>query len=132
MSLNETGTASVALDETWRQLAPIVDEAMKKKADAARDPDLLNDSWNVALIRWASVFEREIAAVQKVYEAAKGGARLSPDDVRAATQVAHKLLHIIGQAGDRVGGGGEENRVRHTWTVQAETGHTETAHTETA
>jgi hypothetical protein len=101
LTLDESGTANVALDEAWRQLAPRVDEAKRLQADAARDPDLLTDAWTVALIRWANVFEREIAAVQKVHEASSRGGRMAPGDVRTATDVAHKLLHFADEARNR-------------------------------
>ena len=102
LSVNETGAATVALAEVWRQLAPLVDEAKRLEFEASRDPDRLRDRWVVAHVRWLTVFEREIAAVQKVHETMEAGARLSHEDVRAAREAGEKLLSIIEEARERV------------------------------
>ena len=103
LNVNESGTAMVALAEVWRQLAPIVDEAKRLESEVPRDPSRLHDPWVVTHVRWLTVFERELAAVQKVYETAEAGARLSPEDVRAAREAGEKLLSIISEARERVG-----------------------------
>jgi hypothetical protein len=103
LTVDEKETARVALSQAWKQLAPIADDARRLQSESTRDPSLLNDSWVVALIRWSAVFEREIAAVQKVHEAAEGGSKLPLDDVRTAVSIARKLIDTIGTAAERVG-----------------------------
>ncbi len=98
LTLNGAEAATTTLMERWRQLAAIVEEATKLKEEAARDPSRATDPWVVAHVRWLNVFERELAAVQKVYEAVEAGAKLSTDDVRAASDAAEKLLGIITEA----------------------------------
>lgn len=103
-ALNQTEAAAAAttLDERWRQLAAIIDEATRLKEEAAEDPSRANDPWVVAHLRWINLFERELAAVQKVQQAVGAGAKLAPDDVRAASEAAEKLLGIIMDGRERV------------------------------
>lgn len=101
-TVNETQAATVALDEVWRLLAPIVDEAKKYQSEVKRDPSLFGNPWVEAHLRWLTVFEPELAAVQKVHEASGNGAKLSADDVRAAHEAATKLLQLINEARARV------------------------------
>ena len=101
LTVNGAEAASTTLSERWRQLAALVEEAARLKEEAARDPSRANDPWVVAHVRWMNIFERELAAVQKVYEAVDAGARLSTEDVRAASEAAEKLLGIITQARER-------------------------------
>jgi len=102
LALNQTEAVTTTLAERWRQLAAIIQEAVRLKDEAARDPSRANDPWVLAHVQWLTVFERELGAVQKVYEAVESGAKLSTDDVRAASEAAEKLLGIATEARARV------------------------------
>jgi hypothetical protein len=101
LTLNGAETASTMLSERWRQLAALIEETTRLKEEAARDPSRASDPWVIAHVRWMNIFERELAAVQKVYEAVEAGAKMSTEDVRAASEAAEKLLNIIAQARER-------------------------------
>jgi hypothetical protein len=101
LNLNGAEAAGTTLAERWRQLAAIIEESTRLKEEAARDPARANDPWVIAHVRWINIFERELAAVQKVYEAVESGARLSEENVRAASDAAEKLLNIITEARTR-------------------------------
>lgn len=101
-TVNETQTAGVVLSDAWRQLAPIVDEAKQMQREVRQDPARLRDPWTQTHVEWLTVFEPELAAVQKVYEAVDAGAKLNADDVRAANDAAAKLYDIVSQARARV------------------------------
>jgi hypothetical protein len=102
LTLNETEVARVALEEVWRQLAPVVDEAKELQSDAAQNPSRLDDPWVDAHVTWLTVFERDLAAVQAVYAAAGNGAKLSAEDIRRAREAGEKLFGIILAARERV------------------------------
>jgi len=99
--LNDTEAARVALEQIWYRLAPIADEARHAQEETTKNPSLLRDPWVEAQTRWLSVFDRELAAVQTVYEAAQGGAKLSTDELYAAREAGEKLLGIISETRER-------------------------------
>lgn len=99
---NETDAARVALEQTWYQLAPIAAEAKQLQGEAAKSPGRLRDPWVDAHVRWLSVFDRELSAVQTVYESAEAGAKLSADEFLAAHNAGEKLLQIISDTRERV------------------------------
>jgi hypothetical protein len=99
--LNDTEAARVALEQTWFRLAPIVDEARHAQEEAARNPSILRDPSVEAQTRWLFVFDRELAAVQTVFEAARGGGKLSSDELHAAREAGEKLFGIISEAQER-------------------------------
>jgi hypothetical protein len=101
-AVNETEAARVALEEIWRQLAPIVVEGKELQSRATTNPAVLDEPWGAALNRWLIVFDREIAAVQAIYEATQQGAKVSGDDVRAARSVGEKLLSTITETRERI------------------------------
>jgi len=102
LTVNETEAARVALEETWRRLAPVVVEAKELQAEATHTPALLGEPWGSALNRWLIVFDREIAAVQAIYEASQKGTKVSVEDLLAARSAAEKLLAIISETRERV------------------------------
>lgn len=104
---SDIGTARLALEEAWRELAPIVDAARSLEARASQNPSLLSDPWVAAHTRWLQLFDREIKAVEAVYDAASAGSRLSLDGIRAARDAAQKLLRFITTARERVSPSGE-------------------------
>ena len=95
-------TARLALESVWRQLAPIVEEARKLEAEASRNPSRLTDPWVEAHLRWLQLFDREIHAVEEVYDASGAGAKLSIDGIRATSDAATKLLGFITTARERL------------------------------
>jgi hypothetical protein len=97
-TLNEVDAARDALAERWRQLAGYIDEAKAMQTEAQREPAKLKDPWTVALIRWQSLFDRELGAIQTVYDASSSGAKLEATDIRAARATADKLLEVIANA----------------------------------
>lgn len=99
--LDDTEAARDLLKKVWPELARNVDEANRLKSEAKKDPTLLRNPWVDAVIRWRDLFDRELAAVQTVYEAAEAGAKLSPDEFRTAREAGEKLLGIISQARER-------------------------------
>jgi hypothetical protein len=95
-SFDEIDTARLALDEVWRQLAPVVDKARHTQLEVAARPKLQEEDPSVdALVRWLSIFDRELGAVQTVYEAANAGANLTPEEIYVARNIAEKLKGII-------------------------------------
>lgn len=102
LKLNHAETAATTLDDQWRQLAPIIDEASRVKDEATRDPSLANDPWVVAHLRWLTLFERELAAVQTVHESSENGASLPAEDLRTTSDVAERLLDAISEARNRI------------------------------
>jgi hypothetical protein len=100
--LNETEAARVALDQVWRELAAYVADAKQLQSEATRHPSQLSDPWVEALVSWFSIFDRELAAVQAVYEADHGGARLSAEELSSAREAGKKLLEIISETQERV------------------------------
>jgi hypothetical protein len=102
LTLNGTDAERVALEDAWRQLASIIAESKDLDVETKADPNRLNDPWVVAHVRWLSVFNNELAAVQTVYEALQTGVKLDSEDIRAARAAADKLLEVIQQARARV------------------------------
>lgn len=100
--LDEVETSRIALEERWRELATIIDEAKQLDALAKRDPIKLDDPWVTAHIRWLNLFEVELAAVQAVYDAVTAGAKLEASEIRSARIAADKLLEIIQTARSRM------------------------------
>jgi len=95
-SFDEIETARLALDEVWRKLAPVVDKARHTQLEVAAKPKLQEEDPTVdALVRWLSIFDRELGAVQKVYEAANAGAKLTPEEIYVARSIAEKLKDLI-------------------------------------
>jgi hypothetical protein len=75
-----------------------VDEARQAQLEAKRNPALLRDPRVEAETKWLSIFDRELAAVQTVYQAAQGGGRLSTEELYTAREAGEKLLGIISEA----------------------------------
>jgi hypothetical protein len=94
-SFDENETARLALDEIWRRLAPVVDEARHVQLEVAAKPKLQENPSVDALVRWLSIFDRELGAVQSVYEAANAGAKLTPEEIHVARRIAQRLMSII-------------------------------------
>jgi hypothetical protein len=95
-NLNETEAARLALDEIWRRLAPVVDEARHRQLEVSDQPALQQQDASIdALVRWLSIFDRELAAVQTVFEAANSGARLTPEELYTARKTGEKLMNLI-------------------------------------
>jgi hypothetical protein len=92
--LDEIQTARVALDEAWRQLAPVVDEAKSLQHQAELDPAMLSDRWVQATSRWLTAFQRQLGAVQTVHDAAEAGKRVPVSEIRSAREAAEKLSEI--------------------------------------
>jgi hypothetical protein len=97
-ALNDTAVARQALDVVWQRLAVIIDEAMRLQSEATGNPELLSDARVRALDRWLFLFDRELAAVQTVHDAAESGSKLSTDEIRVARQTGEKLLDVVLQA----------------------------------
>jgi len=89
--------AQALLRDVYLSLAREVDQAAAFKDEARKDPARLDDPWVDALIRWRDLFDREISAVQKIYEASEAG-KLNPDEIRAGRQTGEKLLSILDRA----------------------------------
>jgi hypothetical protein len=100
--LNDTEVARVTLQEAWRQLAPYIDRARRLQEQATRDPSKQADRWVQTNARWLSVFNRQLAAIQTVYEATEAGKRVPVDELRSASEAADKLLAIISDLQQRV------------------------------
>jgi hypothetical protein len=100
--LNDTEAARVALEQVWRELATLVDDAKARGEAAAQNPSLLADPRTDAETRWLWLFDRELSDVQTVYRSAESGARLSTESLRAAAEAGKKLRDILQQARDRV------------------------------
>jgi hypothetical protein len=98
------GWATLSLGELWTELAKHVAEANKFAADAESNPELLGDSRVVASIRWASVFKKELAAVQKVYRAVAIGASVPTEQIHEAEELANRLLEIHARLLNQVNG----------------------------
>lgn len=92
---NEIEAARLALDEIWRRLAPVVDEARHAQLEVAAKPALQKDPSVDALVRWLSIFTPELGAVQTVHEAANAGAKLSPEELYVARKIAERLMSAI-------------------------------------
>ena len=99
---DETEAARLALEEVWRRLAPVVDEARHKQLEVVASPTLQENPSVDALVRWLSIFDRELGAVQAVYEAANAGARLTPEELYTARKVAEKLMNVIDEVPEAV------------------------------
>jgi hypothetical protein len=93
--LNDTETARAALDDTWRQLAQWVERVKDLEALAAEQPELLRNDQNLAALRLLTAFDRELAAVQTIHDAAASGRKLPSDELRAARKTAEKLLEFV-------------------------------------
>ena len=98
LAVNDAEASRLALQKVWEELAVAVDNARSYEEENRRDPSQMRDPLRVAYVRWASVFEREIAAVQTVYEATQAGAKLDAQEIRSARQIGEKLLGILTQA----------------------------------
>ncbi|HTC73473.1 MAG TPA: hypothetical protein VK655_11340 [Solirubrobacteraceae bacterium] len=96
----DTRAAQALLRDVYLSLARDVDEAGALTEDVRKDPSRLNDPWVSALIRWRDLFDREIAAVQAIYEGSEAG-KLSPDEIRAGRQMGEKLLETLETARER-------------------------------
>jgi hypothetical protein len=96
--LNEADAARIALAEKWRLLAQLVDEAKSLETESQREPARLDDPRVVAMVRWVTLFARELGAVQAVYEATESGVSLPVDQIRSARMVADKLIEIADSA----------------------------------
>ena len=94
-ALDETRVARQALDVVWRHLAAFIDEAKRVQSEASRDPEMLNDPRFQALDRWLFLFDRELAAVQTVHDAAEAGSPLSPEELRIARHTGARLLDVV-------------------------------------
>ena len=73
--------------------------AKQLEDELKENPSLASDPTVVALLRWATVFDHEIAAVQKVWEARE---LLPAEDLAAAKDIAERLLAVADQAQQRV------------------------------
>jgi hypothetical protein len=93
--LNEIETAKVALEEIWRQLAQAIEQARHVQLEATRNPSHLTDPEVDAQLKWLTVFEPDLADIQAVYEAALGGARLSPEELHSASKAGQELMEVI-------------------------------------
>ena len=83
------------LEQAWRVLAPNVEQARTIRAQADK-PDLLNEPRNKVLVRWFDAFERQIAAVETLYNAAMDPSLNLPlDDLRLARKTAEDLLEAL-------------------------------------
>jgi hypothetical protein len=102
-SFDETETARLALDEVWRQLAPVIDKARHTQLEVAAKPKLQEEDPSVdALVRWLSIFDRELGAVQTVHEATNAGAKLTPEEIYVARNIAEKLKGLIESIPDAI------------------------------
>jgi hypothetical protein len=81
-----------ALDEAWRELAPVIRTAQERKEEVAENPERARDPEVEAYVRWLDTFNQELAAIQAVRDAAPA---LSADDLKVAHQTAQKLLDAL-------------------------------------
>jgi hypothetical protein len=88
-------TARLTLEEIWRKLGPIVEEARSLDSQIVENPGLLSDKWVSAQTRWLQIFEREINAVETVYSTTEAGAKLSVGELKRASDAGRKLLDIV-------------------------------------
>lgn len=101
-SFDEIEAARLALDQVWRQLAPVVDKARHTQLEVAESPKLQQEDPTVdALVRWLSIFERELGAVQTVHDAANAGAKLTPEEIYVARNIAEKLKSLVETVSDQ-------------------------------
>lgn len=97
-----------ALEQTWRALEPMIDEARRVKSLAPEMPELLQDTRNRALVRWLDAYPKEIVFAETLYDAAEDpSVHLSADNVVLANQAADRLLQVLqtdlqAQAGSEV------------------------------
>jgi hypothetical protein len=99
---DDAETARLALDKVWRELAPILDEARDLQLQVAQKPSLSTDPWVGVHTGWLQVFERELDAIQTVYNTTEAGAKLSVEELRATREVAEKILGFIVQGQQRI------------------------------
>lgn len=100
---DDAQTARIALEETWRQLAPIVDHAKVLKEEVVRDRTLAEDPQVDNAIRWFDTFNQELSAIQAINNAAE---EASADDLRAARATADKLLETLNKYAPQVAAAG--------------------------
>ena len=102
-SIDDDQMAQVALDDTWRKLAVVVEKA---KA-ATEDPSLVDAGEREVYQRWLSTFDEELGAIQTVHDSASS---LRADDLRVARDTAEKLLDAFySVAGEQEHSPGEES-----------------------
>jgi hypothetical protein len=102
LELNDVEASRLALEKVWEQLALGVDRAKSFGEASKQDPAVLNDPLAVAYLRWVTVFEREIAAVQTIADAAREGDKIETEKIRAARIAGDKLLEILERAQSQV------------------------------
>jgi hypothetical protein len=87
-------TAETALEDAWRQLAPVVDKARVHREEIMQDPKRADDPEAATYVRWLNTFDQELATIETLHEAAR---ELSASDLRAARTTAEKVLGAFEQ-----------------------------------
>jgi hypothetical protein len=97
LSVSELERELAALKQSWATLAPNIEQAREIRAQAAKNPELLKeDPRSDALVRWLDTFERDVVALETLYDAATDPSfRLPLEDVRLARQGTDKLLEAL-------------------------------------
>ncbi len=97
---SELKAAQEQLHNVYTEVERAASSASSLKIAAKQNPELLEDSWVDARIKWLDLFDREISAVETVNQAAEAG-KLSLDEIRAGRQTGEKLLEILSRARER-------------------------------
>jgi hypothetical protein len=93
--LNTSAAIRNSLEQVWGQLADAITEAKLLERRAEKDPELRRDPVARDHMRWLSLFERELGAVQKVYDAASAGVNIPEEQMLVADEAGRELLRIL-------------------------------------
>jgi hypothetical protein len=93
-----------AFEQSWRLLAPNLEQARTVKSEAAASPEVLHEPGKQALFRWLEAFERQLVALERFHEAAANpGLDLPVDDVRLARSRADELFNTLQETRNLLG-----------------------------
>jgi hypothetical protein len=96
VTVSELEKERAALQQSWRALAPNIQQARQIEKEASKKPELLRNPRNEALVRWFDKFAREIVALETLYAAeADPSFDLQSDNVMLAREGADKLLDAL-------------------------------------
>jgi hypothetical protein len=96
VNVSESERQLAALEQTWRALEPMIQQARQVKSLAPEKPELLQDPRNNALVRWLDAYPREIVALETLYDAAEDPLfHLRHDNVLLAKEAADRLLAVV-------------------------------------
>jgi hypothetical protein len=96
VTVTESERHLAALEQTWRALDPMIEEARRVKRLAPEKPELLQDSRNRALVQWLDAYHKEIVFLETLYGAAEDPSfHLSADNVLLANEAADRLLQVL-------------------------------------